>query len=90
MVLNYTPIKTNGNTAVNSSVTGELERLQSILAQAELPTELRNKAENQLLRARMAFQYGGNLSHIDIVSRYFDWIVNIPWQKKYRRSTRCC
>ncbi|MDH7476525.1 MAG: AAA family ATPase [Microgenomates group bacterium] len=58
----------------------EIERLQKKLLAATLPSDLRQKAQEQIDRINLAIKYGANFSQIDIVNKYIDWIVNLPWE----------
>lgn len=60
----------------------EIEKLRSALAGADLPTLLHEKATEQIERINLALKHGGNLSQLDITSKYIDWITNLPWNKK--------
>lgn len=60
----------------------EIEKLKTQLQTATLPANLHDKAQQQLERIMMSLKYGGNLSQIDITAKFFDWIINIPWDKK--------
>ncbi len=60
----------------------EIEKLKLQLAQAQLPSDLHDKALQQIERIGLAIQYGGNFSQIDITTKYIDWVVNLPWNKK--------
>jgi ATP-dependent Lon protease len=60
----------------------EIEKLTSRLQSANLPANLKEKVEEQIERLNLALKYTGNVSQIDIVSKYVDWISNLPWDKK--------
>ena len=60
----------------------EIEKLKNTLQNADLPANLYEKALQQIERVNLAIKYGGNISQIDIVSKYVDWITNLPWNKK--------
>ena len=60
----------------------EIEKLKSTLQNSDLPANLYEKALQQIERVNLALKYGGNISQIDIVSKYVDWITNLPWNKK--------
>lgn len=65
---------TNGST--------EVDKLRERLQSAELPANLKEKATHQIDRIALSLKYGGNLSQIDITSKYIDWITSLPWNKK--------
>lgn len=60
----------------------EIEKLQSKLAAAHLPTDLHDKAAQQIDRIKLTLKYGGNFAQFDIVEKYIDWITNLPWNAK--------
>lgn len=60
----------------------EIEKLRSALQTADLPANLHEKASEQIERISLALKYGGNLSQLDITTKYIDWITNLPWNKK--------
>jgi len=60
----------------------EIEKLKTILQSADLPANLHDKAYQQIERISLALKYGGNLSQLDITTKYIDWITNLPWNKR--------
>ncbi len=66
----------------NQKNLSEIEKLKTILQSSSVPANLKEKAENQIMRLELSFRYSGNLSQIDMVAKYIDWIVNLPWEKK--------
>lgn len=60
----------------------EIEKLLEKLKNSSIPSDLLEKATQQIERARMGLKYGGFQSQIDITSKYIDWIANLPWDKK--------
>lgn len=60
----------------------EIEKLKTALQSADLPANLHEKATEQIERITLALKYGGNLSQLDITTKYIDWITNLPWNKK--------
>lgn len=60
----------------------EIEKLKTALQSAELPANLHEKAAEQIERIRLALKYGGNLSQLDITTKYIDWITHLPWNNK--------
>ena len=57
----------------------EIEKLRSALQTANLPANLHDKAAEQIERIELALKYGGNLSQLDITTKYIDWISHLPW-----------
>lgn len=62
----------------------EVAHLYTQLQNAQLPVELKERSIALLQRILLAFKFGGNMSQLDIISKYVDYIVNLPW---YRSST---
>ncbi len=60
----------------------EIDKLKTKLQSAHLPSELHEKAEQQIERVNLSLKYGGNLSQLDITEKYIDWIVTLPWEAK--------
>jgi len=60
----------------------EIENLKVRLQSANLPANLHDRALEQIERINLTFKYGGNLTQLDVVSKYIDWITNLPWDKK--------
>lgn len=60
----------------------EIKILLEKLKNTQIPSDLLEKATQQVERARLSLKYGGSLSQIDITSKYIDWIANLPWDKK--------
>jgi ATP-dependent Lon protease len=60
----------------------EIEQLKTKLKSANLPSDLYEKANQQIERINLNLKYGGNLSQIDIVEKYINWICALPWNKK--------
>ncbi len=57
----------------------ELNKLKQKLQSVQLPANLMQKALEQIDRANLAIKYGGNMSHLDIIEKYIDWITTLPW-----------
>lgn len=60
----------------------EIEKLKTRLQQSHLPANLMEKASQQIERVNLTFKYGGNLSQLDITTKYIDWIISLPWNVK--------
>ena len=63
----------------NNETSLETEKLKQEISQAKIPEPLREKAILQISRISLALKYNGNLSQLDTVTKYIDWIVNLPW-----------
>jgi ATP-dependent Lon protease len=66
----------------NQNSLSEIENLKVRLQSANLPANLHDRALEQIERINLTFKYGGNLTQLDVVSKYIDWITNLPWDKK--------
>lgn len=60
----------------------EIEKLKTRLQSTTLPANLHDKALEQIERISLIIKYGGNMSQLDITTKYIDWITNLPWDKK--------
>ncbi len=60
----------------------ELTKIKLKLETADLPPDLREKAETLINRATLSFKYSGYFSSFDQVSKYIDWITALPWNKR--------
>lgn len=63
----------------NQNTLSELGRLKQKLQSAQLPANLMQLATEQIERVNLALRYGGNISHLDVVEKYIDWVVTLPW-----------
>ena len=75
-------ISLSANKMDNQNTLPEIENLKVKLQQADLPANLKEKAQEQIDRINLTLKYGGSLSQLDITTKYIDWIVNLPWNKK--------
>lgn len=60
----------------------EIIKLKAKLQSATLPANLQSKALEQVERIRLSLKYGNNLSHLDTIEKYIDWIVSLPWNSE--------
>ena len=60
----------------------EIEKLKIRLQSATLPANLHDKAVEQIERINLSLKYSGNISQLDITTKYIDWITSLPWDKK--------
>ena len=63
------------------NTSSEIDKLASKLQKATLPANLHDKAFEQIERINLALKYGGNLSQLDITTKYIDWISGKQKQK---------
>lgn len=60
----------------------EVQKLTEKIKNSNLPSQLFEKLQGQIERISLSLKYGGNLSQLDIVSKYVDWVVSLPWGRK--------
>lgn len=60
----------------------EIKALEEKIGNAQLPPELRKKANSMIARASLGFKYGGYFTGFDQVANYVDWITSLPWEKR--------
>ena len=60
----------------------EITKLKTKLQSTQLPANLQQKALEQIERITLSLKYGGNLAHLDVIEKYVDWIVTLPWQQE--------
>lgn len=70
------------NTSLQQSLTDELKELREKVVSAEVPEELRFKVEKELDRLARSAQFGNYDEKFEKMSKYIDWVVNLPWNKK--------
>lgn len=58
----------------------EIQELRDRLSGAQLPEELRAKANKDILALERSVEVGNYDQKYEMVSRYIDWILRIPWQ----------
>lgn len=66
----------------NTTGLQEIDKLKQKLESTVLPSDLKEKAVNQIERINLTLKYGGNLSQLDITAKYIDWITSLPWEQK--------
>lgn len=60
----------------------DIKLLEDKLAQAQIPPELKGKAQALLERLARIAAGSGYSQEYEAVSRYLDWIISLPWNKK--------
>ncbi len=75
-------VSTLNLTSSDTPTLPEVEALKKRLHEADIPQELKQKAQHQIDRIQMTLKYGGNLKQMDITEKYIDWITKIPWTEK--------
>jgi len=66
----------------NQNSLSEIEKLKTHLQSVTLPANLHDKALEQIERINLALKHGGNISQLDITTKYIDWIISLPWDKR--------
>jgi len=65
----------------SSNIVNEIVKLKEKISTSQLPSSLSEKAMDQLQRVEYALRFGSGYSHIETVSKYIDWICDLPWNK---------
>lgn len=65
-----------------SEIAEEIEDLRRKIAKVPLPAELLEKLRNQLDRLSRIIEKAGYIQEYESLSRYIDWLIGIPWEKK--------
>ncbi|MBP9690678.1 AAA family ATPase [Candidatus Woesebacteria bacterium] len=63
----------------NQAALSEIAKLKTKLQSVQMPANLQQKSLEQIERINLALKYGGNLSHLDIIEKYVDWVTALPW-----------
>lgn len=63
----------------NQAALSEITKLKTKLQSVQLPANLQQKSLEQIERINLALKYGGNLAHLDIIEKYIDWLISLPW-----------
>ena len=83
---NYTPISTASSSDRHEHVTAEIQKLEKILHDTNIPHDLWEKANMQLQRINLTLRYGGNINQLDMISKYVEWITALPWEMRTEDS----
>lgn len=70
------------NQSLQQSLNDELKELQEKVVSAEVPEELRLKVEKELDRLARSAEAGNYDEKYERMSKYIDWVVNLPWNNK--------
>jgi ATP-dependent Lon protease len=80
--MNYTPLsKILNKEQGTDDVRAEINNLVMLLDSSGVPDDLREKAKLQLQRIDLALQHGGNVNQLDMLTKYVDWIISLPWKR---------
>jgi ATP-dependent Lon protease len=63
-------------------VFAEIITLEKKVGEARVPTELKERAMDMLQRLTRMAKYGFYSQEYEQASRYIDWIINLPWDKR--------
>ncbi|NTU46828.1 AAA family ATPase [Candidatus Roizmanbacteria bacterium] len=66
----------------NQAALSEINKLKAKLDAVQLPAQLMEKAVEQIERINLSLKYGGNLSQLDVTTKYIDLITNLPWNAR--------
>lgn len=80
-ILQSTPTSSTSN-AAPETLESELLELRQKLESAKVPEELRFQVQKDLNRLERSGQSTGYDEKYERLSKYLDWIVNLPWEKK--------
>ena len=70
----------SANFMEETTALSELNKLKAKLQSVKLPANLMQKALEQIERVNLSLKYGtGGFTHLDIIEKYIDWIVSLPW-----------
>lgn len=68
---------------MDPSALDEIQQLEKKVLEAQLPEDLREKVKAMVIRLTRIARLGGNYaSDFDNTTRYLDWVINLPWNKK--------
>ncbi len=62
-----------------SSPISEIEQLDKKVQSVKIPDELKVKAQNMIERLRRMAQRGSYSGEYELIEKYIDWIIKIPW-----------
>jgi len=60
----------------------EIQALKDRAAQATIPDEMRLKVEKDIVSLERSVELGSYDEKYEMVSRYIDWVIKIPWEKE--------
>lgn len=63
-------------------LTQEIQDLRTKVEQSSLPEELRMKANKDIVALERSVELGSYDEKYETVSRYINWLLNIPWQQE--------
>lgn len=60
----------------------DIEKLKTQVEKSSLPEELKNRAYAAVDRVTLSLKFGANITAIDTVTRYINWITSLPWNTR--------
>ncbi|PIR61875.1 MAG: hypothetical protein COY81_01115 [Candidatus Pacebacteria bacterium CG_4_10_14_0_8_um_filter_43_12] len=60
----------------------EIQGIKEKVSQADLPDEMQNKINKEIVALERSVALGSYDEKYEMVSRYVDWILKIPWKKE--------
>lgn len=79
---NHYTVITSQTDSQNSYSQKETRILLEKLETSTIPSGLRERALDQISRVDLALRYGGNVTQLEIISKYINWIISLPWEKR--------
>lgn len=58
-----------------------IAKMKTSLFATHVPNDLCAQISGQLDRFAFSLRYGGNLTQLDSIHRYIDWVTRIPWEQ---------
>jgi len=72
----------SANQMDNQNLLSEIEKLKIALQSSDTPANLKEKVSVYINRIQLSLKYSGGLSQWDMMVKYIDWIINLPWNRK--------
>lgn len=60
----------------------EISKLEERVSSTNLPPDLKDRLTSSIERLKLAFKFENYSRNFDEISRYVDWVCNLPWVKK--------
>lgn len=60
---------------------GEIDELDRKIDEAEVPEDLKIKTKKMIVRLRRMAKLGSYSGEYELIEKYVDWIIGIPWNK---------
>jgi len=66
---------------VDEQLTADIQKLKNLLDSVQIPSELREKTDEMVLRLAREAKHGNYSADFEMVEHYVDWITHLPWTK---------